>query len=320
MLDVKDVLDNIQHELGGGDLSAQLDKFAIINQAGHHLYSMHPWRWSNGRAALLDLRGVEEGETATWTAATRTLTQSSGFSTYSFLGQDEIRILAGTGATTGVYEIESRTSANAVVLVGSISATNLSTGDIEWRIEPQTISLPSDLAEIIAVATTSVSAIGGLTLVSETEIVEKRASSASITSSTGLFYGAVVFSGSPPVPLLEIYPSASDSTTGAMRIFYRSRWTAVTTDTEDIDIPEFVESLFLWIVRAFASGYERGGVASIHQRLAEVRASPIFGDAVRSDGRVQPYTGTIRNGGPMIWRHHGSPTYTLMSRVEAPAI
>jgi hypothetical protein len=320
MLDTADVLSHIKHELGGGDLSTELDKFAVINQAGHFLYSMHPWRWITGRPGLLDLRGILSGTTATWTASTGTLTATGAFTNYSFLAGDEILVTFGTGATLGTYKILSRTSANAIVLDGSLSASNLTTGNISWRIDPGTIELPADLRDIISIATTSISNVGGVALISLEDLLEKRARSVSITASTGLYYGAVVFSGSPPVPILEIWPSPSANTTGAFRIVYRSRWAAVTTDSEEIDIPEWTEDLYIQIVRAYAAGYERSKVASLHVRLAEIQASPIFDAARRSDGMVQPKYGILRNGGPTIWRRPIMGTAQVVRLVDPPAI
>jgi hypothetical protein len=292
----------------------------VLNQAGHFLYSMHPWRWITGRADLLDLRGLVSGSTATWTTATSTLTATGAFTNYTFLSGDEITITSGTGATTGVYKVASKTSANAIVITGSLSGSNLSTGDIVWRLEPQTIALPTDLRDIIWIATTSVSNVGGIVLVSMQDILDKRASSVSITASTGLYYGCVVYQGTPLVPILEIWPTPNANTTGAMRIFYRSRWAEVTTDSQQIAIPEWVEDLFLFIARAYAAGYERGDVASIHVRLHEIGSSPIFAAAVRSDGMVQPYNGVIRNGGPSIWRRSSAGMGQIVRQVSAPAI
>ena len=67
---ISHVLAQIQHELDGGDFSIGLDKFGVLNQAGHFLYSMHPWNWAQGRSALLDLRGQLSGTVATWTTLT----------------------------------------------------------------------------------------------------------------------------------------------------------------------------------------------------------------------------------------------------------
>lgn len=321
MLTTAHVLQQMRHELGGGDLSIELDKIGILNQAGNHLYSMHPWTWTKGRSALLDFRGSVDGTTATWTAASATLTQASGFTDYTFLSGDEITIIDGTGATTGVYKISSRTSANAIVIDGSIAAGNLATGDIEWRIDPQTIALPTDLRDIIHIASTSETGLYRLTLTTLQQILERRGSNAIITTPS-MLYGAVVYNGSPPVPILEVWPSPGSNETGALRIFYRSRWATLTADSgtsSKIDIPDFVNDLYVWIARAYASGYERGDVASIHTRLEEIRRSPIFQYAKRSDGMIQPFNGKIRNGGAVIWRRPHVDFPEVMNMVDAPS-
>lgn len=317
-LTVNKILENIRHELGGGDLSIELDKYGIINEAGEHLYSMYPWKWAQGRSALLDLRGNVTGSTATWTASTKTLTAASAFTNYSYVSGDEIEINAGTDVTTGVYKIASRTSASAIVLEDSIAADDEAAGDIEWAIYPGTIELPTDLRDIISIQSSSTSSIVYMTLVSLDEINSRRGAN-SITESPSLFYGAVVYSGTTPVPVLEIWPSSGSNQTGALRIFYRSRWTHIYTDNATVAIPEFIDSLYLWIVRAFAAGYERGGSASIHARLAEIRASPIFEAARRSDGQTQPFR-KLRNGGATIWRNKygSSEDRWIVNRVPGP--
>jgi hypothetical protein len=321
-LSVAHALAQIRFELGGGDIPAELDANGILNQAGHHLYSMHPWRWITGRSALLDLRGILSGTTATWTAATKTLTQASAFTNYSFLAGDEIAISFGTGATLGTYKIASRVSANAITLETSLAAGNLATGDIAWRIDPGTIALPTDLRDIIQISTTSLSSVGGVTLVPLATILELRRSSASVTATTGYYYGAVVYSGTNPKPILEIYPAPSANATGAMRIFYRSRWTELTGDTTKIEIPEFCFDLFTQIARAYAAGYVRNEQATLDQRLALIHQGPVFAVSKRSDGMVQPFHGVIQNGGPTIWRRPVSDHVVcgLANLVEPPAI
>ena len=310
---------HIRHELGGGDLSPELDKVGILNQAGDHLYSMHPWHWAQGRSALLNLRGQVSGTTATWTAASKTLTQASGFTNYTFLAGDQIQIIDGTGATTGFYTVASRTSANAIVLTSEIAAGNLATGDIEWRIDCQTVALPDDLRDIIWINGTGTT-IGGITLVSLQSILDMRASGTS-TVTGGHLYGAVTYAGEPPVPLLETYPSAGSSQAGAYRIVYRSRWARITADSQQINIPEWMEGLFIKIVRAYAAGYERADVMSLEMRLAEIHASPLFEIAKRSDGMVQPYYGRIKGGGAVIWRRRGDTEYgSLANMVPGPSI
>jgi len=68
--------------------------------------------------------------TATWTASTKTLTVTNGFSSYTYAAGDVIVITGGTGATTGAYVIASKVDASNITLNESLSAVNLTTGDI----------------------------------------------------------------------------------------------------------------------------------------------------------------------------------------------
>ncbi len=70
--------------------------------------------------------------TATWTQATKTLTQVGAFANYAHTPGDKIAIESGTGVTAGTYPIASRTGDDAVVLGESLSTAgvDLVTGDI----------------------------------------------------------------------------------------------------------------------------------------------------------------------------------------------
>jgi hypothetical protein len=299
-------------------MSIEIDKFRVINEAGEHLYSMHPWKWAAGRSSLLDLRGSLSGTTATWVASTRTLTETNAFTNYTFVAGDEIEIISGTGATTGVYVIESKTdSSNIVLSTAGLSGSDLATGDIEWQIFPGTISLPTDLREIISIQSASTSNILWVALTSKDKIAQFRGANA-LTQSPALFYAAVAYQGTPPVPILEIWPSSGSNENGALRIFYRSRWTHLYADNAAINVPEFVESLYIWIARAYAAGYERGDVASVHKRLAEINQSAIFDAAKRSDGQVQPFHGRSRYGGATMWRQRTSDFHTIVNAIPGP--
>ena len=63
---------------------------------------------------------------ATWTAATRTLTKTGAFASYTHRSGDMIYIASGTGHTAGWYTISSKSSSDAVVLA---IATGLSVAD-----------------------------------------------------------------------------------------------------------------------------------------------------------------------------------------------
>lgn len=73
---------------------------------------------------------------ATWTEATRTLTKTGLFAEYAFAAGDRVYISGGTGATAGTYLVESRTSANAIVLQTSIGAAANGQTDIAGTLSP----------------------------------------------------------------------------------------------------------------------------------------------------------------------------------------
>ncbi len=318
---VSHVLEQMRLELGGGDIPAELGALSILNQAGEHFYSMHPWKWAVGRSALLDLRGTLSGTDATWIASTKTLTDVGMFTDYTLVAGDEIQINAGAGVTVGTYKTASRSSANEIILETSISSVDLSTGDIEWRIDPTTIDLPDDLRDIISIDKTSQTSLGGVVLTTIAEVQRLRASTVTVRIGTGLFWGAVVYAGAPPRPILEIHPVSGNNKIGAMRCAYRSRWATVGTDSTRIQIPDFTQALFIRVARAFAGGYIRESVATLSERLRDVMSGPEFAAVVRSDGMVQPYGGTLRGGGGYMWRRPRVRSfYELSTNVEPPSI
>lgn len=311
---LKHLLDHMSDTLGGGEVPTSLDAIGILNQAGEHLYSMHSWRFAQGRGALLNLRGEISGEAAAWTPGTLTLTLASAFTDYSFLEGDEIQITDGTGVTEGFYTVASRTSANAIVLESSIASG--SPTDVDFTLRPLSVDLPDDLRDIIAIESTE-SINRRITLSSLAEVLRAREN---VGVNDSHWYAAVAWVGSPPTPILEIGPGSGSNVTGAFRIFYRSRWARLTTDSVAVDVPEYIEALLIVIARAFARGYVREDQGTLGARLAEIHAGPVFSAAVRSDGNIQPYFGKLRGGGPTIWRrHHSSDFVETVYRVGGPS-
>ena len=316
VLNLQHVSAHVRDTLGGGTIPVDLDEIGILNQAGEHLHSMHPWRWAQGRSTLLSLRGLVSGTTATWTASspTNTLTATAAFTDYTFVEGDEVEIISGTGATAGFYTVESRTSANAIVLSSAIAAGALATGDISWSLQPLSIDLPDDCRDIIAIQGTG-DASRTMTLTSLQEVLDIRDT---LVSTSWSYYAAVSYVGSPPTPILEIAPGSGDNATGAFRMFYRKRWLRLTADNSEIAVPEFCEALLLQIVRAFARGYVREDVSTLDERLLQIHLGPVFNAAKRSDTMLQPYGGMLRGGGATIHRRSKGQPF-LRERVNPPA-
>lgn len=307
---VKHLLDHMRDTLGGGEFPPNLDQMNVLNQAGEHLHSMHPWRWAQGRSTLLNLRGTITGTAASFDG-TSTLTDTGAFTNYTFVEGDEIQITGGTGVTEGFYEVTARASANAL----TIPDIGASASDVTYTLQPYSIDLPDDLRDIIAIQGTD-SVDRHITLTSLAEVLRTRER----TGPQNIhWYAAVSYVGSPPSPILEIGPGSGSNITGAFRLFYRARWLTLRADSTTVDVPEFSEALLLQLVRAFARGYVREDQGSLDARLAEIHSGPIFQAAKRSDGNVQPNMGKLRGGGPMIWRKgYAGDFYETVSRVNAP--
>lgn len=319
VVSVAHALENIRHTLGGGEPSVELDKLGIVNQAGEFLVNMHPWRWLAGASALIDLRGVVSGTTATWTASTNTLTDTGAFADYSWVVGDKVEITGGTGATTGFYEVSSRTDDDSIVLASTLSSSDLATGDIEYRLAPNSAALPSNFRDIIAISATD-SLLYGVRLTSLEQILQNRTSQIEVTTSWN-YQAAVNYEGSPPVPRLEIWPDPQSSQTGVFTIFYRAGWTRVTQDSVNIDVPQWIDSLFLRLVRYFARGYEREDVFEMRQMLDSVMDSPEFIMAAHRDGMTQPFYGKLRGGGAQAHsRHFGANKHCYVANtIGAPS-
>lgn len=101
-------------------------------------WSIHNGYWDDtgyGNNAGFKIAFRRQGLTgftaATWTAATRTLTKTGAFTSYTFRSGDMIYITAGTGHTVGWYQIASRTSADAIVLSVDAGLSGADNADTE---------------------------------------------------------------------------------------------------------------------------------------------------------------------------------------------
>ena len=96
-----------------------------------------------------------------------------------------------------------------------------------------------------------------------------------------------------PVRLeLSPTPSAVESITLA----YRASWKELLSETdatEYVDIPVFAEAALISLVRAFALGYEEGDMTRL---IMEAEASPVFQQALATDGLMQPDYGPLAGG------------------------
>lgn len=160
------------------------------------------------------------------------------------------------------------------------------------------IDLPSDFVQLVAYGSYAGATLS-LRMTTYQEIVDLRSSSASVNGfgyAAAIAYSSAGGSGGAPTPRLEIYPTPSDDTASAFTIFYRAELPAITSDQEFVSIPSWLELPFIQLLRAIARGYEEEDEESMQARIARVRMSAEWADALRRDGMVQPDLGIQRGG------------------------
>lgn len=98
--------------------------------------SVHRPYWTYTAAVMKRFGTPISIATADWTAATRTITKTGGFTTYTFTGDDWLYVSAdSTSPSTSIlgwYRIQSRTSNDAIVLTDDASILN--TGDLSAKL------------------------------------------------------------------------------------------------------------------------------------------------------------------------------------------
>lgn len=292
----------LRHAIGGASASSIVTDAATtetqcVNEAGRFLFSMFPWKFREGASSRLDFYALSI-DNATFTHSTKTLTKTSGFSTYTFRSGDYVEVSAGTGATLGRYYIASKTSNDAIVLTTSIGSGANGQTDIDFTLLQPSIALPSDFGELTSLEMTD-TLVESIRLTSLDELNKIRMLGSQYGSWD--FWAALSFPGQSstttvPSPQLEIYPPPTVSETGAITIYYRRGWTELSDTAAVANIPLYCEGLLREIVRAYGQGLEEDDVAALSTRLQLIENGPVFKAAQRQDQMVQFSYGPVSGG------------------------
>lgn len=161
------------------------------------------------------------------------------------------------------------------------------------------LSSASDFGEVIDVQVTN-STTTMVRVVTMAEILRWRTSQ---LTGTGFGY-RVAFSwrtiSSLQVPVMEIWPTPTASSTGTFTLMYRAKWVDVTDDNTILVLPQFMEPVLTQFCRAFARGLEDHEGGSLETRLAEVEKGAVFAAATSQDGAMQTNFGPMR-GSALDW-------------------
>jgi hypothetical protein len=97
-----------------------------------------------------------------------------------------------------------------------------------------------------------------------------------------------------PVRRLALWPTPAEDVHGAGFLSYRRRWTVIPAETATIEIPSWMDMLYLEVVRAVARGWHEEDEASIIERLAPIWRSQEFQNATERDAGQQRSFGPMR--------------------------
>jgi len=316
---VTEAMDAIKYRLGG-DVNALLDPNEIVNEAGELLAQMNDWEWLNVRSARIDKRAMITWTTgATWTEGTLTLSLPAGtLDDYTLLPGDVVDIESGTDTKIGQYKIES-VSTDDLVLDRSLQTTGGTASAILGRMDNDTSALPDDFQAIVPPAAISAtdSLIDGVYLTSQMDILRRRTNQVDVTSNWN-FYGVVTWSGSPPIPLLEVYPRSTTDQPAQFTVFYKRGWKRVNAPTDKVDIPPYCRPLFREILMAVAKGRARPEqYGEVYQLLDPIYESREFMVAIEHDGMIQPTHGRLR-GGQVKSMPRGHRHRLISTEVDSP--
>lgn len=307
----------IRHGLGGS-AAAEVALQDVLNSAGHFLVNMHPWTWLRRPAGALNIRAPITIDNGTWTEATKTLTKTAAFASYTFVRGDTFRVTAGADATQGFYPIKSKTSADAIVLDTSIGAAANGDTDIDGTLDASSIALPSDFRSLISLELDR-NYPYSVTLTTMADILHRRTwvpYSDGAQTWVALTYAPPPAAGGEPIPVLQTYPGATAALVAGMRIAYVAGWQEITDDNAAVSIPRWLEGPLIDIARVYAKSLEEEDVASRTERLQAIMQSPELRAAMDRDGDAQTDYGPLLGGAAM--QHCGEYAYPARFTVADP--
>lgn len=178
------------------------------------------------------------------------------------------------------------------------------------------VELPSDLLQLDEIETTE-TLVYSVKLTTKKKLLQLR-TNATIRNHFR-YYAVVMYAdnetaeGGAPQQRLELWPTPTSVITDLFTVFYRKRWEELTTDSKEVELPDYMDMLFLWWVREFAKSYEMDSMdqgAPITDLLDRLRASSLFRDAVAQDAQTQSEYGEMEEGhinGNFLWRDLEGP-------------
>lgn len=308
--------DSALQATGLEDLS--MEPLTFLNMVGQFMVGMHSWRWLTKQQARLKARGNISITDGTWDESELTLTSTGAWTDYTWVPGDLLEVTGGTSTINKYIEVTARTDANVIVLAESLASTgaDLATGDIAATLHTPTMTLPDDFGSL-SDGSANNTLVNGLALVTPTELQRLRTNQIEVSSSWA-YRGAIINVGTPPRPVLDVYPDFSSDTEDQFSIVYKRGWTRLTEMEDVVDIPGYMLALYLELVRGYALGLEDTDEIPLQQQLTLVEQGPTFRMAKNMDWREQKHFGRMTGGQVAKTSPHLGPN-ALSTEVAGPS-
>lgn len=356
MLRAHDAVRHIQHTLSTDEIPA-VGAMRIINDAGEFLCNTREWKWLETGRTQLDFRADEDYvwlprdfRDLLAYDITEGLTQGLSLTTFQYL--TELRTSAITTSTWrywgAITNAPYQTKASLTVTIDSnpISGNSVEIDDGYSKVVTFTFTDATGFTETVkrvpigatkeATLTNLIDAINESTLLridavvgSSTDKIDlvhqlagEQGNNAKFTDSSSKFTGeGNLINGldpSEPRPRIELWPTPATNDANAVTIFYRAGWKTVEDLDENLNLPSWLESVYLQLLRAFARGYERESEASTSARVAEIIAGPLFLAAVNRDKVSQPDYGPMMGGAAETVNYRKGTQFWNYNTVSGP--
>jgi len=334
-----DAIAHIKHTLASEDVP-DVGPLRILNDAGQHLVNMHNWQWCEGAQSNLSLTANQDyvwlpDNFRELIAVQPVNGLNQGFRITTQDRLLELRALAVTNS----FEFNAAIvhAPRAVAATGSILPNSIVSGDdlaISDAYNP-TVTFTFGSGQSTATqryytggATAAEVAASLSEAINDAPSLYLRATVSSNlvtvthqrpgTRGNGLTFDGdpngdnsgtwtlgvqqVGVDGGPVRPRLDLWPTPGQDELDRLMVYYRAGWGEIESDGQLIPIPDWIESLYLQIVRAFARGYERESEAAVDQRLMLIAQGSLVAAAKLRDKEMMPNIGPMRGGAAQTTR------------------
>lgn len=192
-------------------------------------------------------------------------------------GASYARIINGAGRAW--------TAAQDWYYLGDRLATLTATPGVEW------VALPADYQQFNAIVPVG-DGYATLAMTSPAEFVEIAENG--VLGNVSSYIATIQYRdvSTDVAPWLRLYPTPSIA--DQFTLLYDSQWADVNDDEDVIPVPKFAEHAFEEWCRMYARGLEEEDEIPLAERMAQLKASPLFQDVARRDALV---TGAVVSPG-----------------------